>query len=84
MGFVLNRGPGGNAEELNVADGAQSQLPGGRRLRTRRPEHRLPEDIYYTKPVESVVFSHQTHAVDLGFKCTGCHTRPLPDESSEF
>ena len=34
----------------------------------------VPGDIYYTQPVESVVFSHQTHAVELGFKCGTCHS----------
>ncbi len=33
----------------------------------------VPEDIYYTKAVESVVFSHQTHAVDKQLKCSICH-----------
>lgn len=33
----------------------------------------VPKDIFYTQAVKSVVFSHQTHAVDLGFKCDTCH-----------
>ena len=34
----------------------------------------VPDDIYYTKGVESVVFSHNVHVGQLGFKCSGCHT----------
>lgn len=34
----------------------------------------VPEDICYSEQVKSVVFSHQKHAVELGFECTACHT----------
>ena len=34
----------------------------------------VPDDIYYTKSVESVVFSHNVHVAELGFKCDSCHT----------
>mgnify|MGYP001791767466 CR=1 FL=1 len=34
----------------------------------------VPKDIYYSKGVESVVFSHKVHAVELAYKCDSCHT----------
>jgi c(7)-type cytochrome triheme protein len=34
----------------------------------------VPRDIYYTESIESVVFSHKTHAVELGYACNTCHT----------
>lgn len=61
VGFLLYRGPS-FAEEVSVTDGGSSK------------GQNIPQDIFYTKSVKSVVFSHQTHAVDLGFKCDTCHT----------
>jgi c(7)-type cytochrome triheme protein len=37
-------------------------------------EYDLPDNIYYTEPVEAVVFSHKTHAGDMEFSCDTCHT----------
>ncbi len=37
-------------------------------------EPAVPEDICYTEKVESVVFSHQKHAVELEFDCVTCHS----------
>lgn len=34
----------------------------------------VPDEIVFTRPVESVLFSHDTHAVELQFKCDSCHT----------
>jgi c(7)-type cytochrome triheme protein len=36
-------------------------------------EYGLPDDIFYTEPVEAVVFSHATHAGDVEFSCSTCH-----------
>ncbi|GAB4556312.1 MAG: hypothetical protein Tsb0017_10020 [Geothermobacteraceae bacterium] len=30
-------------------------------------------DIYFTKPVKSVLFSHDVHVDQLGFDCESCH-----------
>ena len=30
-------------------------------------------DIFYTKPVKAVIFSHKTHTEDIGLKCSWCH-----------
>ena len=33
----------------------------------------VPGNIVYTRSVRSVIFSHQTHAIELEFKCDSCH-----------
>jgi len=30
-------------------------------------------DVLYSKPVKSVLFSHDLHAVEMGFGCESCH-----------
>ncbi len=36
--------------------------------------HRVPEKlVVWTKPVEAVVFSHETHTADMGLDCESCH-----------
>lgn len=35
----------------------------------------LGGDIYYTKPVKSVLFSHKTHVDDAGLSCSICHDK---------
>lgn len=32
-------------------------------------------EIYYTKPVKSVLFSHKSHVDDLGLDCGSCHDK---------
>jgi c(7)-type cytochrome triheme protein len=72
VAFVVYRSPSfaeggpGNAEEISISSGAQYGVAS-------EDEYGVPDDISYTKPVESVTFSHQTHAVDLGYKCDVCH-----------
>lgn len=46
-------------EELSVSAGSEPTVPG---------------DICYTDKIDSVVFSHQKHAIELGFECTTCHS----------
>ena len=68
VGFVLYRGSS-SAEEISVMAGAQSvyQDPSA-------AKSSIPKDILYTKSVKSVVFSHQTHASELEYKCSVCHS----------
>src|SRR5450759_3496487 len=33
------------------------------------------EEIYYTKPLKSVLFSHKLHADELGLTCDMCHMK---------
>src|SRR5665648_392959 len=68
VGFVLYLGPS-SAEETSVMTGAESvyQDPGA-------AKSTIPQDILYTRTVKSVVFSHQTHASDLEYKCNVCHS----------
>lgn len=47
------------ADEISISTGSEPAVPG---------------DICYTEKVESVVFSHQKHAVELGFDCMTCHS----------
>jgi c(7)-type cytochrome triheme protein len=35
--------------------------------------HQEGGDIYFDKPVKSVLFSHQTHVHEMGFDCESCH-----------
>lgn len=69
VGFILYRGTvladdsQAPVAGVTVTDGAASQAYG------------IPEQITFTRPVESVTFSHETHIGDLGFKCDSCHTR---------
>lgn len=70
VGFILYRGQGQSfAEEIGITDGAVSEDAGG----AAGDAYGVPGDIFYTKAVKSVIFSHQAHAVDLGFKCSICH-----------
>ncbi len=64
VGFIVYRDMGmaegmDATEEINVSSSA---------------EIKVPEDIYYTKYVDSVGFSHQKHALELQFACSTCHT----------
>ncbi len=62
LGIIAYRGNGA-AEEIGVDSGNAATNAYG-----------VPGDIYYTKYVDTVVFSHQTHVADAGFKCGSCHT----------
>jgi c(7)-type cytochrome triheme protein len=77
VGVVVYRGPS-SAEENNVMTGAQSvyQDPGaaGENYGAGGAKSTIPKDILYTRTVKSVVFSHQTHAADLEYKCNVCHS----------
>jgi len=83
VGFILVLGPG-SAEEISVSSGAQSNYEdaagsnygGAAENNYSGSAHSsVPKDIFYTAPVKSVVFSHQEHAVKLGYKCDACHTQ---------
>ncbi|MDO8735562.1 MAG: cytochrome c3 family protein [Thermoleophilia bacterium] len=69
MGFVLYSNPG-YVEELNVASGAQYEETAA----ASSDQYGVPADILYTRPVETVAFSHKTHAVELEYKCSTCHS----------
>ena len=77
VGFVLYRGPG-SAEEISVVAGAQSvyqdSSAAGENYGAGGVKSSIPKDILYTKSVKSVVFSHQTHASELEYKCSVCHS----------
>ena len=78
VGFVLYKSPG-YAEDVSVTTGAESEYRNPDTsenidVKNGGAQGSVPVDIYYTKSVESVIFSHQTHAVDNGFKCNTCHT----------
>lgn len=38
-------------------------------------------DIYYTKPVKAVIFSHKAHSVDIGMQCEWCHDETFEMEA---
>jgi len=69
VGFVLYSNPG-YVEEIKVASGAQYEET----VAASSDTNGVPADILYTLPVETVAFSHKTHAVDLEFKCDTCHS----------
>ena len=57
------------AEETTISSGGAGDQYGAA-----ASQYAVPEDIVYASPVESVTFSHQVHAVDLGLACSSCHT----------
>jgi len=72
VGVILYRGMSFAQEikagtEVNIAYGAPYSNAAS-------AQYRVPADIFYTQPVKSVIFSHQTHAVRLGIGCNACHT----------
>ncbi|MFC1523748.1 c(7)-type cytochrome triheme domain-containing protein [Thermodesulfobacteriota bacterium] len=38
-------------------------------------------DIYYTKPVKAVIFSHKAHTEDIGLQCDWCHEETFEMEA---
>ena len=38
-------------------------------------------DIYYTKPVKAVIFSHKAHTEDIGLQCEWCHDETFEMEA---
>ena len=62
MGLIAYRGET-SAEEIGVDSGNAATNA-----------YSVPADIYYTKYVDTVVFSHQTHVADVGLQCNGCHS----------
>lgn len=69
VGFVLYSNPH-QGEEIKVASGAQYEET----VTASSDAYGVPADILYTRPVATVAFSHQTHAVEQGFKCSTCHS----------
>ena len=69
VGFVLINAPE-YTEEINVASGAQYEET----VTSITEQYGIPDDILYTEPVATVAFSHETHAVNQGFKCSTCHS----------
>ena len=73
VGFIVYRSPSfaeggpGKTEDITVSSGAQYGVASA-------AEYGAPDDIYYTQNVKSVVFSHQTHAVEQGYACNTCHS----------
>ncbi|MHB1381977.1 MAG: c(7)-type cytochrome triheme domain-containing protein [Thermoleophilia bacterium] len=66
VGFIFYRGPEASGGEdpfanQSVTTGAASDA------------YEVPGEIIFTRPVESVAFSHEIHAVELEFKCDSCH-----------
>lgn len=70
VGVIIYRGEGA-AENLEV-DGGMNQA--GQEDSAAASQYDVPDDIYYTEPVASVVFSHDAHAGGLGFSCDTCHS----------
>ncbi len=38
-------------------------------------------DIYYTKPLKAVIFSHKAHTEDIGMQCEWCHDETFEMEA---
>ncbi|RJQ42578.1 MAG: hypothetical protein C4534_09905 [Gaiellales bacterium] len=81
VGFILHRGAGiaegqDPIADLDVTSGAASDNYGaaGEVYGATSDALGVPDDIYFTKPVDAVVFSHDTHVTDMGFKCDSCHS----------
>lgn len=78
VGFILYRGTSfsndvGFAEETSATTGTENGDASGSQYDA-GGHSAVPGDIFYTREVKTVVFSHQTHAVDLKFACDACHT----------
>jgi len=74
VGVIIYKGQG-VAEGISVTDGAVSDQYGadGDQYGAAGGQYSVPDDIYYTKAVASVVFSHEAHAVEQGIGCNTCH-----------
>lgn len=70
VGVILYRGEGA-AENID-ADAGLSWVSGP--VAAAEEQYSLPDDIFYTEPVESVVFSHDSHAGSLEISCDTCHS----------
>lgn len=78
VGFILYRTTN-SAEALSVSSGAETNYwhaAAGKSYEGNNASQTpaVPDDILYSQSVKSVVFSHQTHAVELELKCDSCHT----------
>jgi c(7)-type cytochrome triheme protein len=70
VGVILYRGVeasdsvnvGGGLQWLKLTESAAAE------------EYDLPDNIYYTEPIEAVVFSHETHAGEMEYTCKTCHS----------
>jgi c(7)-type cytochrome triheme protein len=76
VGFLVLHRDTGVAEGLGQEAAAQesAEADAGTISVSDGSEAGVPPDICYSGKVESVVFSHQKHAVELGFDCSTCHT----------
>jgi len=74
VGVIIYRGQE-VAEGISVTDGAGGDQYGaeGDQYGAVGGRYSVPADIYYTKAVASVVFSHEAHAVTEGISCNTCH-----------
>lgn len=82
VGFLVhNRGQAEGTDASISADGgaaieesasAGQYGAGGAVARSGGPV--IPANFYFTKLVNSVIFSHQTHVVDKGNQCGTCHS----------
>lgn len=73
VGFMLYRSLS-FAEETSVATGFAAASHEYGVAGASGSQYGIPHDITYSKTVKSVVFSHQAHVADRGFKCDACHT----------
>jgi c(7)-type cytochrome triheme protein len=68
VGFIVYRGES-VAEDVSPEDGLSAEQTES----AASSQYDVPDDILYTEPVESVVFSHDAHAADIGLTCNTCH-----------
>lgn len=74
VGFLVLHRDMGVAEGLSQEATAQESSEAGTVSVSDGSEADVPPDICYSGKVDSVVFSHQKHVMDLGYECSTCHT----------
>lgn len=74
VGFLILHRDTGIAEGLSQEATAQESAEEGTAGVSDGSEDGIPPDICYSGKIDSVVFSHQKHVVELGYECATCHT----------
>ena len=73
VGFILYRGTSLAEGQDPAVDADVSSSAAEEAYGAAGDAYGVPEDIIFTEPVEAVAFSHETHAVEMGYKCDSCH-----------
>jgi c(7)-type cytochrome triheme protein len=74
VGFMILSRSQGSADNNNQAQTEEGTDSGDATGLVTKSGIAVPNDICYSDKVESVVFSHKKHVIEIGFDCSTCHT----------